>query len=440
MMHDPDDPGPVPDFDGADDDAPLPPVRPLAEDATPAPAGAAVLPPLRTLREVLPALREEREPSAAGGVPLPLWPMARALLGGASAEAVEIVGRGGGGDLMRAERIVAAARQHGAFLPAGLHVITGTTGGGKTALVVNLAHAAAHGAHPVLYVTLELDAEEIAARLAALAGAGAWWALAQHRAPKDDTARAMRDRGLDQADADAGALVHILALDGTCDDPCGAIATHARHLWLAHGRVPLVVLDYLQLLTVRQGNGYRAPLREAITSVTVALRTLSRRGTAETDATWPGCPVVVLSTTARGNVKGADAITGLVGGDPDELRHVDEETLKALPKEAGEIEATAVSAWVVALGPMRTDTGTRPLTLRLAKYRYGPAGGWVPFTFSPAAQRMEEEPDRYILARTKDEASAREAATKSAKKPASQADGARSIPSASTPRPRKDLD
>jgi hypothetical protein len=85
----------------------------------------------------------------------------------------------------------------------------------------------------------------------------------------------------------------------------------------------------------------------------------------------------------------------LSGENPDAIRFTNLETLKALPKEAGEIEATAVTAWVLALGEPQGD-GTRPLALRLAKNRMGMPGGWVPFAFNGATGALVEAPTRYI--------------------------------------------
>jgi hypothetical protein len=125
------------------------------------------------------------------------------------------------------------------------------------------------------------------------------------------------------------------------------------------------------------------------------LRQLSRESPALEG--WHGCPVVVLSLTARSNVKGENAVPGMDGKAPDALRKADLETLKALPKEAGEVEATAVTAWVMALGEKDIGYGgERALTLRLVKNRIGRAGQWIPFDFYGATGKLEEAPKRYF--------------------------------------------
>jgi hypothetical protein len=365
----------------------------LADDIS-----AAYRPQRRTLTGFLDTLRTPKAPGDAGGVPVPTdWECFRAVLGGASRSDLEQANgpRSHGtrdADALHADARVQRATTEGTHLPPGLHIVTGQTGGGKSALVVNLANAAAEAGHPVLYVSLELDGAEIAARFLGLASTVPWYRLALRRELSAEDA-AKRQEGEDNLTA-RGIPERVAVL---VPDAFDAATVHAEALglWKAHGKVPLVVLDYLQMATVRTADSYRAPLREAVAEVVKALRTLSRH--LDTEPDWPGCPVVVLSTTARANVKGEGAVDGLGGEDPDKLRHADLETLKALPKEAGEVEATAVTAWVVGLGDKDTN-GTRPLTLRLVKNRLGLPGQWIPLTFHGATGLLEESPARYRLA------------------------------------------
>ncbi len=337
-----------------------------------------------------------RTPGEAGGVPVPeSWACFRAALGGARRDHLEDAhaARFGGArenDARDALAHVEALANEGTHLPAGLHIVTGQTGGGKSALVVNLARAAADAGHPVLYVTLELDGDEIAARLVGLVSGIPWYKLAQRRRLSENDAQRRNDALFDLEQSGAAARIAVLAPNG----PFVVERLHreAFDLWRSCRKVPLVIFDYLQLAAVRQGDGYRAPIREAIAAVALELRSLSRRRADVPD--WPGCPVVVLSTTARSNVKGEGAAKGMDGKDPDAIRKEDLETLKALPKEAGEVEATAVTAWVLALGDKDTR-GLRPLTMRLVKNRLGAPGAWIPFDFNGATGELTEAPDRY---------------------------------------------
>jgi replicative DNA helicase len=322
-------------------------------------------------------------------------------LGGASRENLEHAhaAESAGEDLRRREasaKLVYCERE-GSHLPPGLHIVTGQTGGGKSALVMNLAHAAITAGHPVLYVSLELDAPEIAARLVALESCGggsgggglSWRELALRRglSPADrelrsKTVAALRDR--------AACFVALVPEGGLIN---GDVRREALELWREHGKTPLVIFDYLQAAAVRNAERY-LQLREHIAAVTMELRQLSRESPYLEG--WHGCPVVVLSLTARSNVKGEGKARGMDGKAPDALRHEDLETLKALPKEAGEVEATAVTAWVMALGEKDTGyAGARALTLRLVKNRIGRAGQWIPFNFYGATGKLEEAPARY---------------------------------------------
>lgn len=378
----------------------------LADDVPPAPERADVgavpdpaAPP--TLAEYLAELDTERTRDEAGAVPLPAaWRCVRAVIGGASrrdlerAHAPHSEWQGREDELRFAEDRVATAAAEGATLPAGLHVVTGQTGGGKTALAVNMVRGALEGRHPAVYVSLELDGGELAARLLALDTGLTWWKLAQRRPlpPNDATTRR---EGI--ATLKPGAARVTVLTPESADGLDAAVRRAALDAWRAHGRVPLVVFDYLQAAADLPTNAGRAQIREYVGELSRDLRTLSRemrdaRGPG--DAHWPGCPVVVLSITARGNVRGDSAVPGLDGVQPDALRLAPLEVLKALPKEAGAVEAYAVTSWVLA-GGEEDEHGRRPVAFRAAKYRGGSPGGWVPFTFDGRTGRLDEAPERY---------------------------------------------
>jgi len=358
----------------------------------------------RTMADVLPSLTDIRDPRR-GGVPLPSeWASMAAVMGGitkAQLETYHASASGLGGHFETCKRA-------GAYLPPGLHTITGQTGGGKTAAVINLALTALAGGHPVVYVSLELDAHEVAARLLALEGNLSWAPLALRRELTPDNVT-KRDRAI----ASMTPLVRncvVLVPDGESATKTAAdVRATTLRLWHETGRqrAPLVIFDYLQAASILTlGEGRDASLREHIAAVAMTLRRLSREAL-EGYPDWPGCPVVALSITARGNVAGKERADGFAG-DPDDLRFADLELLKALPKEAGEVEGTAVTAWVMALGEAVEDNGERPLTLRLAKNRMGPAGQWIPFTFHGRTGRLEEAPKRYAAAADADAAKAQE--------------------------------
>jgi hypothetical protein len=295
-------------------------------------------------------------------------------------------------------------------LPPGLHVVAGHTGGGKTAFAIGLARAALKAGHPVVYLSLELSRREIVARLVALEAhelhpgkdrkAPIPWSVLAHggaRTPEQD-----RKVGeAIQAVRGYSSGLRVWAPDGLPAD-CDQL----REIVRACDVTPLVVIDYLQAPGLQAGGGrdLNKPLRERLGAVIMALRHVSK---ANGDS-WPGCPVLVLSTTARSNVKGAEGTPGMSGGDPDELRRADLEALKALPKEAGEIEATAVTSWAWAYAspeddPERPRGGAARVTLRLAKSRGGLAGQWVPLTFYGPSGRLVDARGRYDAAEEADQ-------------------------------------
>ena len=291
-------------------------------------------------------------------------------------------------------------------LSRGLHVFVGPTGGGKTGLALSLVLAALLESQPVVYVSLELDEDELAARLIGLAGSVAWSRLSLRRPLHRDPERA-RELGdqkrdaIDQLQTVAG-LLYVVAPDPGPDDdlPCVSdykrptqgggpdrlvtgVRTLVRNVWREHGKTPLVIFDYLQavgMYAFDPAKEFGLDPRQRIGRLAIALRHLSKADA--NDPEWIGCPVVVLSTTARSNTAGKLSTPGMDGTNPDNLRKATLEDLKALGKESGEIEAHAVTCWALSVG--ENDNGGRRFTLRLAKNRKGPAGQWLPMLFQGA--------------------------------------------------------
>lgn len=378
------------------------------------------LAPAPALSTCLDDLTQERPESEAeaGSTPLPTrWRLLRAVMGRATRKQLEAAAEQGQ-DGPAARAVEAAARR--GRLSAGIHVNVGITGGGKTAFAANLTRAAIEEGHPVVYVSLELDPDEVAARLVALDaaehnGSGELsWADLTERRPLTPNVRAERDRAIRRLRERLSA-VHVWAPDAAVDPHPPTVAQLRRMVYEAaarYGKAPLVVFDYLQapgFYGVSAAEERRLPIRERIGAIIIQLRHLSKRHQLKDGTLWPGCPVLILSTTARGNVGGERAAKGMTGEDPDEIRFESLEVLKALPKEAGEIEATAVTAWAMALAETPDEDGARSMTLRLAKFRKGPVGQWIPLRLYGATGRIMEEPGRFVSARAGDAAAAREA-------------------------------
>lgn len=313
-------------------------------------------------------------------------------------------------------------------LSRGLHVFVGPTGGGKTGLALALVLAAILEGHPCVYVSLELDEDELAARLIGLAGSVAWSRLSLRRPLHRDPNRCrelgdQKRAAIDALQAVAG-LLYVVAPDPGPDDdlPCvtdykkptqgggpdrvvSGVRSLVRAVAAEHERTPLVVFDYLQapgMYAFDPAKEIGLDPRQRIGRLAMALRHLSKADA--DDPAWIGCPVVVLSTTARSNTAGKLSTPGMDGTDPDRLRKATLEDLKALGKESGEIEATAVTCWALSVG--ESDSGDRRFTLRLAKNRKGPAGQWLPFLFTGATGELRDDPERYRLAQVEDAAAA----------------------------------
>lgn len=123
----------------------------------------------------------------------------------------------------------------------GFYVIAADTGGGKTVVALQIARALAEQ-RPVLYVSLEMDRVEIAARLAAQTGQVFLGAINKHQLSKTDW------------DALAGhrAEIERLPLSIVTSDEVSTvpqIKAKVRAMARRFKRNPVVVVDYLQLLT-----------------------------------------------------------------------------------------------------------------------------------------------------------------------------------------------
>jgi replicative DNA helicase len=251
--------------------------------------------------------------------------------------------------------------QLGGGLWPGMHVLSGTTGSGKTQMALQLAGFAAAAGVPTLYVALELNRPELLARLisAAFAESGrrvSWSDLYQGRNP-GALAEAKRDvipmlRGL-PLHVEEGAAGQWQA--ATLEDRFKGISDY-------YGKAPLIVLDYLQIVGPESD---RQDLRMCIRSAALRARNVARRG----------ATVLLLSSVSRENAK------LLVPGD-DQIRpggeRSDPSMLVGLGKESGEIEFTADT--VLALSREEFDPAGTPMHLAIAKQRAG-RPGWVSFRF-----------------------------------------------------------
>ena len=127
------------------------------------------------------------------------------------------------------------------FRDGGMYVVAADTGNGKTIVALQIAKALAEQ-RPVLYVSLEMGRDEIAARLAAQTGQVFLGAINRHQLSATDW------RALNAHRAEIERLpLSIVTSDEVSTIP--QIKAKVRATARRFKRNPVVVVDYLQLLT-----------------------------------------------------------------------------------------------------------------------------------------------------------------------------------------------
>lgn len=123
----------------------------------------------------------------------------------------------------------------------GMYVIAAETGGGKSIMAIQIARALADQ-RPVLYVSLEMGREEIAARMAAQTGQVFLGSINRHQLGETEWAALSKHR----REIEALPLV-IVSSDEVSTIP--QLKAKVRATARRFKRNPVVVIDYLQLLT-----------------------------------------------------------------------------------------------------------------------------------------------------------------------------------------------
>lgn len=305
---------------------------------------------LGKLSDLMPAALRQMERRAAGlDVPVPLpWPaLAEALRGG---------------------------------LWPGMYVTIGNTGTGKTQFALQVALNAAQAGHPVVYVSLELESNAVCARLIGLAMRTQWSdlylgqdveAVAEAAAPAATLADLDRLRvvAYQPFTFSANTLTEIAQVMRTewpalVDQPVAGVATP---------KPPLVILDYLQLVTDLHDDGQRMELRERIGRAA---------GHGRAIATEFNAAVLLLSSTARSNYQ---RLAGWKGGgnepEPINFTTTEPNSFVGMGKESGEIEYFADGVFVLVQDRNRVRQDTPDVQIGLAKFRSGKSA-WVPLVFN----------------------------------------------------------
>lgn len=212
-------------------------------------------------------------------------------------------------------------------------VVTAQTGGGKSSLVGDVGADHARRTGPVVYISAELDADVLAARLVGQT-IGAAWAdvLSLAGVTAEQAVRVLAD------------LKRLIILDGE-----RATLTHAEQAIATMraenpGEPVLVIADYVQVLP---GEGREERIRVA--NIAEAIRRMAQR---------LGVVVLAVSQTSRASSKGLRD-GELVGADT-----------TATGAESSQIERMA--SVTIAIGGLRQrEDGTSDVDLSIGKSRFG---------------------------------------------------------------------
>lgn len=220
------------------------------------------------------------------------------------------------------------------FRDGGMYIVAARPGDGKTIIAVQCALAFAEE-RPVLFVSLEMQREEIAGRMIASRAQIFLGSIAKH---------ALADAEWRAFQAHRGALERLpLAVVGSDEvSSIPELKAKVRAMRRRFKRNPVVIVDYLQLLT--------SPTHVESRQVEVAGFSRSLKLAAQQ---W-GVPVIALSQLNRGSAQ----------------RKSQEPQLSDL-RESGAIEQDAD---VVMLLSRKTNRGVDEMTVNVAKNRQGRTG------------------------------------------------------------------
>lgn len=266
-----------------------------------------------------------------------------------------------------------------------LAILVGRTGRGKSGWALTVAEAVAASGAPVLILSCEMGVDELVARLLTIRAdpfepgsprPPAWRDVLRGGVPPVDLAEALESA----CTACPNLYLWAPAHDQRTPEE---LAVMVHHVTRAHGRPPLVVLDYVQRLAFGEDR------RAAVVELSGKLRDMTRP---DPKARYPGCAMLVLSSTARSYYPlFSDAPSLLIahrGGyhteksDPekDPTWHGPDD-LEGLGKESGELEYDASVVLCMTCDSKPDFTGSRPGIVVVAKNRAGNGDGWVPMNF-----------------------------------------------------------
>lgn len=256
-------------------------------------------------------------------------------------------------------------RDLGGIQPGRLYVVGARPGVGKSLFVQNLAeHWAQHHQLPVLYASCEMPATELGLRMLAHQARINLNALKAGHLSAAEWER-LNQIG-EQPPYDQGLMDIVDDAIQTAD----TIRNRAKQLHHTHGRIGMVVVDYLQLLTPPPGGGRDRTREREVAQLSRNFKILAK----ELD-----CPVVVVSQLNR-------ALTGRADKKP---------TMTDL-RESGAIEQDADV--ILLLHQPDPDGDASRVDVEIAKNRDGTRGGttliqqgWYARLTTPTTARQETQ-------------------------------------------------
>ncbi len=239
----------------------------------------------------------------------------------------------------------------GGFSSQQMIVLLGKPGAGKTAFVIGCAlHV--ENTVPVLYVSTELQHNEIVARLCSPILGAPWRDIVRHIAVTANGERVTREMCVKALEGKRIAVIGQDEIYRAGEKAIELIARTALAMKMRFGVAPVVFVDYMQELA----RGEETKQRAKNTAVAVSFRMISQR---------LDCSIVAVSSVSRAGY-GTQAAS---------MRQLDNpEVYLPLAKESGDIDYAAATIAFVDLSDERDGNGWRIGRIAVCKSRHGETG------------------------------------------------------------------
>lgn len=275
----------------------------------------------------------------------------------------------------------------------GAHILTGATGTGKTAFAMQVVINALLDQHPTLYVGLELDTDQIIARLASLifvedAKDGRPSFQWSHLYLGKTDPKVVEAQLLDFAQ-NVPLHTEEARPGGWSSSEITKLAEGLKAKYpeaAAAHKSPLIVIDFLQLVGPTDPKAHhREELRERIGAAAYAGREVARK---------TGAVVFMLSSISRAGARELKDLSNEC-----ELGTSDPSELVGLGKESGDIEFSADTVFTLACEPRQPSDEYTNVWVAIAKQRAGRPdwallrfnGSWLYETPSDAREQHVSE-------------------------------------------------